>query len=369
METHIYIDYALNTMKKSIFITPMIGMGDVLMTTPALRILKKNLPDYSITYCTLNKGTASLLKNNSDIDNIVFYDFFGFKKITELLRYIREQSFRHSHALTFYPSNRIHYNIVSLLTGAPNRIGHQYLRMNFSQGNWLKNRTIYEIDTLHCVEENVKLLSFFNIATDLNSIPPMCVTLDSSEISSGVSLKNSLSSDRYCIGVHAGTSILKGHIARRWPMEYFAETIRKIPDAHFLLFGTKEELEANQYILDNTPKGRVTFVADKSIREVASVIKACDAFLSNDSGLMHLAAAVGTPVLSLIGPTNPAYIRPWGVKYKVLTVNAPCSPCFVYSPKSLSCSQKVKFHCLHDLHADTVVDAIREFMDIEKNAP
>lgn len=350
-------------MKKSIFITPMIGMGDVLMTTPALRILKKNLPDYSITYCTLNKGTASLLKNNSDIDKIVFYDFFGFKKITELLRYIQEQSFRHSHALTFYPSNRIHYNIVSFLTGAPNRIGHQYLRMNFSQGNWIKNRTIYEIDTLHCVEENVKLLSFFNIASDLNSIPPMYVALDSSETGSGVALKKSLSGDRYCIGVHAGTSILKGHIARRWPMEYFAETIRKIPDAHFLLFGTKEEREANQYILDNTPKGRVTFVADKSIREVASVIKACDAFLSNDSGLMHLAAAVGTPVLSLIGPTNPAYIRPWGVRYKVLTANAPCSPCFVYSPKSLSCNQKVKFHCLQDLHVDTVVDAIREFME------
>jgi len=340
----------------------MIGMGDVLMTTPALKILKKNLPDYAITYCTLNKGISSLLKNNPDIDNIVHYDFFGMKKMIELFRYIREQSFRHSHVLTFYPSNRIHYNVVSLLTGAPHRIGHQYLRMNISQGNWLKNRTIKEIDTLHCVEENVKLLSFFNISADLNTIPPMNITLDNSEIYTGAALKNSLSGDKYCIGVHAGTSILKGHIARRWPMEYFAETIRKIPEAHFLLFGTKEELEANKYILDNTPKGQATFIADKSIREVASVIKACDCFLSNDSGLMHLAAAVETPVLSLIGPTNPAYIRPWGVRHKVLTANAPCSPCFIYSPKPLSCSENSKFHCLHDLQVDTVVDAIREFM-------
>jgi ADP-heptose:LPS heptosyltransferase len=350
-------------MKKSIFITPMIGMGDVLMTTPALKILKKNLPEYSITYCTLNKGIASLLKNNPDIDNIVHYNFFGKEKMAELIRYLREQIFRHSHALTFYPSNRIHYNVVSLLTGAPNRIGHQYKRMNLSQGNWLKNRTIKEFDTLHCVEENVRLLSFFNISADLNPIPPMNIVLDSSEINSGTSLKNSISGDKYCIGVHAGTSILKGHIARRWPMEHFAETIRKIPDAHFLLFGTKEEIDANKYILDNTPKGQTTLISDKSIREVASVIKACDAFLTNDSGLMHLAAAVGTPVLSLIGPTNPAYIRPWGVKHKVLTVNAPCSPCFFYSPKPLTCSQKKQFYCLHDLQVDTVVDAIREFME------
>jgi heptosyltransferase-2 len=349
-------------MKKSIFVTPMIGMGDVLMTTPALKLLKKNLPDYTITYCTLNRGIASLLKNNSDIDKIVCYDFFSTKKIKELFRYISEQTFRHSHSLTFYPSNRIHYNVVSLLTGAPNRIGHQYLRMNFSQGNWLKNRTIKEIDTLHCVEENVKLLSFFNIKTDMHSIPPMSMVLDKSEILTGALLKKQYCGDTYSIGVHAGTSILKGHIARRWPMNYFAETVRKIPEAHFLLFGTKEELEANQHILDNTPKGQVTFVADKSIREVASVIKACDTFLSNDSGLMHLAAAVGTPVISLIGPTNPAYIRPWGVKNKVLTAHAPCSPCFVYSPKSLSCSEKNKFHCLYDLHVDTVVDTIREFM-------
>lgn len=350
-------------MKKSIFITPMIGMGDVLMTTPALKILKKNLPEYTITCCTLNKGIASLLKNNSDIDNIVHYDFFGAKKITELVRYIWNESFRYSHTLTFYPSNRIHYNVVSLLTGARNRVGHQYLRMNFSQGNWLKNCTIKEVDTLHCVEENVKLLSFFNITADMNSIPSMSVILDSSEIQTGEVLRNNYSGTSYCIGVHAGTSILKGHVARRWPMKYFAETISKIPEAHFLLFGTKEELEANQYILDNTPKGRATFVADKSIREVASIIKACDAFLSNDSGLMHLAAAVGTPVLSLIGPTNPAYIRPWGVKHKVLTANAPCSPCFVYSPKPLSCSQKNKFHCLQDLRVDMVVAALREFME------
>jgi len=342
----------------------MIGMGDVLMTTPALELIKKHYPDSEITYCTMSNGARELLKNNPYIDKLVYYPFMGKNKIATLLNFIKEQSFRHSHCISFYPSNRLHYNVVSLLTFAAHRIGHTYLHMNFSQLNWLKNHTVKEDDSLHCVEENIKLLNFLDISVSNDSIPPMTIILDNYEILDGAAFRNSFSSSKCCIGVHAGTSILKGHIARRWPKEYFVELINSIKDANFILFGTNEELEANQFILENTDSSRVLFVKDKKIRDVAAIIKSCDFFLSNDSGLMHLAAAVKKPVLSLIGPTNPTFIHPWGVDYRILSITPDCGPCFYYSPKPLACNDKDQFHCLKDLKPPIVESAIREFIGL-----
>ena len=350
-------------MKNKIIISPLIGIGDVLMTTPALEIIKKNRPELEITYCAMSKGIYDVLERNPNIDNLVYYPFMGKKSLPTLFRFLKEQSCRYSKNLNFYPSNRLHYNIVSLLTCAPQRIGHTYLRMNFSQLNWLKNRTITEDDTLHCVEENIRLLKFLDINVSADSIPPMNIYLNNQEIESGINYRKSIAPSKCCIGVHAGTSVMKGHAARRWSKENFSKVINNVKDAHFLLFGTKEELGANQFICDNTEPGRVTFVNSKTIREVAAIIRACDFFCSNDSGLMHLAAAVATPVIALIGPTNPLYIKPWKVTHKIISAATPCCHCFKYSPKPLICTSDEKFQCLEEITVEMVEKEIRAFID------
>ena len=125
-----------------IIVTPLIGLGDVLMTTPALALLKKQVPGAHITYCTMNEGTYEILKGNPDIDRLRYYPMLGPNKAAALWQILRECSGRYDVSINFYPSNRIHYNLFSLLTLARVRIGHTYLRMNFSQANWVKNRTI-----------------------------------------------------------------------------------------------------------------------------------------------------------------------------------------------------------------------------------
>lgn len=341
----------------------MIGIGDVLMTTPALEIIKKNIPESEITYCTMSKGVFDILKGNPNIDNLVYFPFLGKNAFSALLQFLKEQSCRHSVNLNFYPSNRLHYNIISLLTFARQRIGHTYLRMNFSQLNWLKNKTIEEDDSLHCVEENIRLLQFLGLEVSADNIPPMNIYLTTLEIEAGMQYCKSISPSKCCIGVHAGTSVMKGHAARRWSKENFTLLLNNVKDAHFVLFGTKEELEANQFIHDNVVPGRVTFVNNKTIREVAAIIRACDFFLSNDSGLMHLAAATGTPVIALVGPTNPVYIKPWNVPHKVVSAPNACCHCFRYSPKPLTCVSEKKFECLTGITVEMVEKEIRSFID------
>ncbi|MCU0610106.1 MAG: glycosyltransferase family 9 protein, partial [Chitinispirillaceae bacterium] len=287
---------------RKIIITPLIGIGDVLMTFPALELLKKKRPDATITYCAMNQGTFDVCRGNPFIDKLVLYPMLGANKLRAVIRLISECSGRYGVSINFYPSNRMHYNLFSLLTLAPKRVGHTYLRMNTSQLNWLKNYTITENDALHCVEENVALLSLLGIDFAGVPVPPLSIYLDESEIAGGKAFRNTFGG-RPVIGVHAGTSVFKGHAARRWPKERFAEVIRNFPDAHFLLFGTSEEEEANRFILGNV-SGNATLVTDKTIRQVGAIIKSCDFFISNDSGLMHLAAAVRTPVIAVIGPTN-----------------------------------------------------------------
>ncbi len=349
-------------MKNKFLIIPLIGIGDVLMTTPALTVLKKNKPESKITYCTMNKGTYEVLKHNPFIDNLVYYPFMGKHKIPSIFNFLKEQSCRHSTSINFYPSNRIHYNIVSLLTFAPQRIGHTYSQMNFSQLNWLKNKTIQEDDSLHCVEENIRLLRFLDIDISSNEIPSMSIFLDPTEINAGSEYRKLISPSTCCIGIHAGTSVMKGHVARRWPKEHFLQLINRTQDAHFLLFGSNEEQETNQFIFENATPGKVSLVKDKSIREVASIIRACDFFVSNDSGLMHLSAAVGTPVIAIIGPTNPVYIKPWKVPHKIVSAPVSCCHCFRYSPKPLSCSNDFKFQCLSEITVEMVQNDVEEFI-------
>lgn len=348
---------------EKIVITPLMGMGDTLMTTPALQMIKENCSDCEITFFTFSRVNHELLLNNPHIDHLWYYPIKAIHFVQATLHVLTHFAFRFDTCINFYPSNRIQYNGFAFMTGAKKRLGHTYLRKNYSQLNWLKNNTIPEDYNAHCIEENVRLLQFIGITADSRKIPPMRIYLTEEEKSSGNSYKKSLS-DTTVVGIHAGTSTFKNHAHRRWPKESFVQLINLYPDIHFLLFGTSDEIEINQYIQASVKnRSRVSIVTDKTIREVAAIIGALDAFISNDSGLMHIAAAMETPVVAILGPTNKNFIYPWGVKHSIARLALPCSPCFYYSPKPLRCKLNESYKCLTDLEASEVSHALNELLE------
>ncbi|MGC8765761.1 MAG: glycosyltransferase family 9 protein [Brevinematia bacterium] len=347
---------------KKILVSPMYGMGDTLMITPALRVLKENRPNFLIECLTFQKVSYDLLMGNPFIDKLIFYPLLKKSKFESLFYIFKNLTGRYDTVINFYPSNRLDYNLFSFLTMAKERIGHRYLKSNFCQLNWLKNKTIKEDYYLHCVEENIKLLKFFGIKVD--KIPPMEIYLKEEEILNANSYIKSISRKDIKIGIHTGTSSFKNHIYRRWPKEKFLEVINRFKIADFFLFGTEEEKEENNFVLKNSKHKNAYLVENKSIREVASIIKSLNLFISNDSGLMHLAAAVGSPVVAIFGPTNPNWVRPWGVKYRIIRLNLPCSPCFFYSPKPLMCHIKEKYKCIKEIESGEVLKAIQELLGL-----
>jgi len=348
---------------EKIVITPLMGMGDTLMTTPALQMIKESRPDCEITFFTFSRVNHEILLNNPHIDHLWYYPIKAIHFVQATVHVLIHFAFRFDTCINFYPSNRIQYNGFAFMTGAKKRIGHTYLRKNYSQLNWLKNNTISEDYNAHCVEENVRLLQFLDITAGPREIPPMRIYLTDEEKSDGNSYKKSLS-DTTVIGIHAGTSTFKNQANRRWPKESFVQLIDLYPDIHFLLFGTSDEIEINQYIQASVKNSnQVSIVTDKSIREVAAIIGTLDAFISNDSGLMHIAAAMETPVVAILGPTNKNFIYPWGVKHAIARLVLPCSPCFYYSPKPLRCKLNESYQCLTDLGASEVSQALNELLE------
>ncbi|MEN2994317.1 MAG: glycosyltransferase family 9 protein [Thermodesulfovibrio sp.] len=340
-----------------VLILPLYGIGDTLMTTPAIEIIKKSIECKIVNICMFN-STYEILKNNPFIDELIYFPFLE-KGIMKSLKFIFSLE-KFDYSINFYPSNRKHYNILSFLIGSKYRVGHRYIKRDFMELNFLKNKTLKEDVNLHNVEENLKLLSFLGIKTDES--PKMRIYLDEEEISHGQRIIKSMSKRDLKVGIHTGTSSFKGHKKRRWQREKFLELVNIFPDIDFFLFGTEEENQENDFIFNNAKHNNVIVIKNKPIREVASMITHLNAFVSNDSGLMHLASALGVPTVAIFGPTNPVWVRPWKVKHKVVRIELPCSPCFYYSSKPLKCISGLDFKCLKDIDVLSVKDALESLL-------
>jgi len=131
--------------------------------------------------------------------------------------------------------------------------------------------------------------------------------------------------------------------AKRWPVQYFIELIQLIQKNYrnikFVLLGLDQEVV--RPILDAVPEV-MSGVGHLQLYEVMQMIKKCSLLISNDTGLMHLAAGLGTPVIGLFGSTNPDWTRPLGKNSRVLYLHYPCSPCYLKKcPIGLPCLYKI----------------------------
>jgi lipopolysaccharide heptosyltransferase II len=148
---------------------------------------------------------------------------------------------------------------------------------------------------------------------------------------------------------------------KQWPIERYREVIRRVttdhPDSHIVLFGSPFE-EAMIQEMSRGLKGRISLAAGKtSVKQVAALIEQCDLLICNDSGLMHTAVAVGTPVVAIYGPTDIRRTAPLGERNVVIRHELPCSPCFKLEGDDQvhACSHH---DCLMTITPDEVFNAI-----------
>jgi len=147
----------------------------------------------------------------------------------------------------------------------------------------------------------------------------------------------------YCPGAAYGP-------AKQW--RHFPELALLLDRDNIVVLGTEADRESAREIARRAP-GRVTDLTGKtSLTEAASIMSGARAVVSNDSGLMHLAAYIGTPVIGLFGSTSPDWTRPLGKRSLALKSDEPCSPCF-----DRICRYS-HYRCLENIVPEAVVDAM-----------
>lgn len=337
-------------------------IGDAVMTLPAIKSVRAAFPDAEIIHL-LKQSAAPIFEKNPYIDEILIYEdrFKGIIGRIKLANILKRKSF--SKAVLF--QNAFDAALLSFLAGIPERIGYDRDGRGFMLTNPV--RFAGEDRRIHHIEYYLNLLETLGINAEY-STPYIFQSLD--ERLAARELLSRLNSP--VLGINPGASYGS---AKKWLPERFAEiAARFIQDTggSVVIFGGRgEEAVAMEIqIIASDIHGELIEHKDSSqflnlagrttLRHLINLISECDAFITNDSGPMHISYAVGTPTVAIFGSTSPELTGPPSEGNAVIRSNISCTPCF----KRKCPFDKIK--CMDGISCEVVYSALKEIMPQKK---
>jgi heptosyltransferase-2 len=339
------------------------SIGDILLTSPALRYLKKRYPESRIDYLTRSEF-AHLVRENPAVHNVIpFQAKEGWEGVLNIRRKIRQKNYDlivdlhaslRSRLLTLFaliPVKRVQKNIFrrSLLVR---------FKINLYGKGWSGKR-----EPLHGVVERY-LIASGHPAT--GSFTDEDLRLDffipKKELAAGNQIGTKLRRSGFGIVMAPGAR----HFTKRWPTEYFAELITLFNKNYGLktvLVGGPEEMETIETIRNICDRNRSiteSMAGRISLLETAAVLSNASLFVSNDSGLMHLASAFRIPQIAFFGSSVREFgFFPINPLARVLETELPCRPCSHIGRESCP---KLHFNCMKRLTPDMALKAAAPFL-------
>ncbi len=341
---------------KNILTISTTGIGNLILYTPVLRALRRDFPESHIAIMVASTTAVDLLEGCKEIDKVIII-----KKNTKNIFYWltilkRIKNLRFDMVITSFLDKSFKVALFTWLTGARYRVGYK----NKAYG-WLYSQQVPITEKKHEIEYNLDLVRALGVEIRrANEKAPFIATTPlEEEVANDFLLKNNVSPKDLLIGVHPGSGLTVGS-AKRWSREKFAalcENILTIPKAKVIVFGGPEERYAAEKMAKFMRKKPIIIAGDTDIRMTASLIKRSALFISNDSGLMHLATAVKTPVLAIFGPTLWWKNYPWGKDNVIIRKEMACSPCYNY--KNIKCDT---LKCLELVQVEEVWQKVKEML-------
>jgi heptosyltransferase-2 len=297
-------------------------MGDVVLTTPLLQRLREMYPAASITLLA-KPHAKDLLEGSGLVDEIVTFDFpwtamTGKYRVGRYDRGAMSQLVRRLKAEKFDVSldcrMDVRSNMLTRSIGAARRIGY-----NFGGGGFLLTDALPAPPAdQHKVDDWMALLSPLNETASRRAAPDPRLNVSEGERDEAARLLESygVGEDDIVLGVHPGGS----HDAKRWSEDNFAEVARAVeqrPGIRVVVFIDPDGCGSNMQL------GKDAIFVRTSIREMMALFSHCDAVLCNDSGPMHIAAALGVPVIAIFRTGSPRAYGPRGLNHAVVGNGAP----------------------------------------------
>lgn len=330
---------------KKILIIEIWGIGDVVLIIPALRALKSKFPNAEITL--LAKAHAQeILKGSSLVDKFMTFNFpwtgfrkkysfrrWDFKGLWSLIRQLRKNSFD----LALDARADVRNNFLMYLSGASKRAGYTYT----GGGHFLTDIVPVDYTKQHRIDEWARLLEYIGIP--VKDFTPQIRISEQEEIWANEFLAlHNIAPQDLTVGIHPGGAIRK----RCWPLDRFAEVagyIQENYNAKIIVF-----VEPNGFG-ENIPISGEWVKAKIRLRRLICILSKLDLLICNDSGPMHLAAAVNTALIAIFGPGSLEVVGPWGKKQSIVRKeNIACRPCRDY------CKYDQPF-CLTEISVDQVL--------------
>lgn len=327
-------------------------VGDAVMMTPAVGSLRKHFPKARI-HVLAKPWVVPVFEAVPPVDRILVYDkadrHRGIRGGMHLVRSLRTYDF---HAAILF-QNAFEAALIAALSRIPMRIGYatdgRGALLTHRPARPDKSRKIHQVDYYLGILKGV-------------GIPDRCRRLHLS-IGEDAARKAETILDRcgirdaHClVGLNPGAAFGP---AKQWPPERFAligDRIREIFGATILIFGGPQDQLLGRKICEGMRHSAMNLAGRTDLSEAMALIQRCRLFITNDSGLMHVASALDVPLVAIFGSTDPEVTGPWGFRGKILSSRLPCSPCL-----RPVCPLGHR-ECMTRIPTETVFEAARAFL-------
>lgn len=323
-------------------------LGDVILTIPLIRSLKKNLPE-SLIHILLRPEGKDVYVHDPDIERIIVYDKKASQKgifnLVRIINSIRENKYD----LIISPHRSARSSVISYFSKSTKRIGFDKNALSF-----LYNIKVNYDTNLHEVGRNLSLLKPLFPAGEKNVLN-IYNSGDDKENAFSLISKHFSENDKI-VGIAPGSE----WNTKRWLPENFNEIINLCSkdDIKVILFGSEKDTGICNKI--NSGNNVLNVCGKVSINEASELMKFCKVLLCNDTGAMHIAAASGVKIVVIYGPTVPEFgFYPYGVEHKILQKDLYCRPCHIHGGKK--CMEK-HFRCMKEIKPEMVFKELEKFL-------
>lgn len=337
------------------------SMGDVLMSTPAIRAIRQSGRGRRITLMTSPEG-AGIAALMPEIDEVMAYDAPWMKATTRredserdagLIQLLRSRRFDAAVIFTTYSQSPLPAAMLCYLADIPLRLGTCHENPYQLLTDWVPDMEPEQMIN-HEVRRQMDLVGAVGCHTqDLRlslQVPP-----EAASRVDALLWQLHVGHGQRWIVVHVGASAA----SRRYPPDLFAQVVRELYmslDLQMLFTGVEAEQPLIGYIRGLSGVPSISLAGQLSLSETAALIQRAPLLLSNNTGPAHIAAAVGTPIVDLYALTNPQH-TPWGVPQRVLYHDVPCRFCYK------SVCPEGHHNCLCAVDPEVVVTAVADLLD------
>lgn len=344
----------------SILVIKLVAIGDVVAAMPAVRLLRLRYPNARLAMLVTPR-VSSIVAGDTDLDDVLYYDIFGEHAGPRgFLRLVK--TLRRSGPWDWVVELDQRYRITSILAYLLRPARHAGFAIAGQGRQGLLDVKVRYRTECHEVDAFVDVAVALGADRDVVAPVPVAYSDDDAKAVDAFLDLSGVGADDLLVLVHPGTSGIATE--REWPPDRFADTCDWLVHRYsvkIVFTGSEENAATIEAIRTKTRTASAVAAGKLSMRQFARLAERADLVLSVDTGSLHVAASMGTPVIGLFGPSTPAKWGPYGSQHRVIYKGLECSPCAKpYLGQLPRCADP---RCMTQIGVEEVKAALKEKID------